>query len=111
MVEIPPGEWRLTSAHQPMQHIPFVIQPGTTGIFNEENPSSIVWKCRFNFFYAVHHEMLWLVSQVCPYILITSEKCPLKFSDKYFLHIFIFDACYFLPLYVLHHYLLYFCFN
>jgi hypothetical protein len=69
MVENPPGEWQLTLAHQPMEHVPFVIQPGTKGIFNEEDPSSIVWKCKFNFFYAVHHEMLLLISQVCPYYL------------------------------------------
>lgn len=64
MIENPPGEWQLTSAHHPMEHIPFVIQPGTKGIFNEEDPSSIVWKCKFNFFHAVHHEMLLLISQV-----------------------------------------------
>jgi hypothetical protein len=69
MAENPPGEWHLTSAYQPMKHIPFIIQPGTKGIFNEEDPSSIVWKCKFNFFYAVHHEMLLLISQVCPYYL------------------------------------------
>lgn len=63
MVENPPGEWQLTSAHRPMECVPFVIQPGTKGIFNEQNPSSIVWKCRFNFFYAVHHEMLLLLPQ------------------------------------------------
>ncbi|XP_021941566.1 nucleoporin NUP188 homolog [Zootermopsis nevadensis] len=64
MLENPPGEWHLTTAHQPMKHVPFIIQSGTKGIFNEEDPSSIVWKCRFNFFYAVHHEMLLLISQV-----------------------------------------------
>jgi hypothetical protein len=69
MAENPAGEWHLTSAHRPMKYVPFIIQPGTKGIFNEEDPSSIVWKCRFNFFYAVHHEMLSLISQVCPYYL------------------------------------------
>jgi hypothetical protein len=69
MIENPPGEWLLTSAHQPMEHIPFVIRPGTRGVFNEEDPSSIVWKCKFNFFHAVHHEMLSLISQVCSYSL------------------------------------------
>ena len=69
MVENPPGEWQLTSAHRPMERVPFVIQPGTKGIFNEQNPSSIEWKCRFNFFYAVHHEILLLLPQVCEYIL------------------------------------------
>jgi hypothetical protein len=69
MIEDPPGEWQLTSARQPMEHIPFVIQPGTKGIFNEEDPSSIVWKCKFNFFHAVHHEMNSLISQVCSYYL------------------------------------------
>ncbi|XP_069692288.1 nucleoporin Nup188 [Periplaneta americana] len=63
MVESPPGEWQLTSPHQPMPLVSFVIAPGTKGVFNEDDPSSIVWKCKFNFFYAVHNEMLLLISQ------------------------------------------------
>ena len=107
MVENPPGEWRLTSAHRPMERVPFVIQPGTKGVFNEQNPSSIVWKCRFNFFYAVHHEMLLLLPQVCAYIFICLlKKGPLKFSGNCFFHNFMFDARYFLPLYLSCHYLI-----
>ena len=64
MVENTPGQWTLTSAHKPMENVSFVIQPGTKGVFNEENPSIIVWNCRYNFFYSVHNEMNHLISQV-----------------------------------------------
>jgi len=71
-----------------MRHVPFVIQPGTKGIFNEQNPSSIVWKCRFNFFYAVHHEMLLLVPQVSAYILFYLLKRPTEIWWELFLSLF-----------------------
>ena len=64
MVENSPGQWTLTSSHKPIENVPFVIKPGTKGIFNEENPSIIVWNCTYSFFYCVHHEMHQLISQV-----------------------------------------------
>ncbi|KAJ9594703.1 hypothetical protein L9F63_013977, partial [Diploptera punctata] len=63
MVEHSPGQWTLTSAHRPLENVPFVIQPGTDGVFNEENPTIIIWNCTYNFFYSAHHEMNQLISQ------------------------------------------------